>query len=179
MHRKTQTILTVLTVLVLAVLVSPARAQAPIKIGVFDSQRISEETAEGARVQARLSEARDTKQQAINEQEQAINDLRQRLTQQGLSLSAETRGSMELEIQRRALALNTSKDLATRELQLEVAAEEAQFNEKLRQVVNRFGPDEGFSLLLELGVTAWAANSVDVTTALIDLFDQMYPAEQP
>jgi Skp family chaperone for outer membrane proteins len=175
----TRSILTTLTVLALVALVSPALAQAPIKIGIFDSQRISEETAEGKRVQARLSEIRDAKQQQITEQEQAISELQQRLNQQGLSLSVETRGSLELEIQRRALSLNTAKDLAGRQLQLEVAAEEAQFNEKLRVVVTRFGQDENFSLLLELGVTAWAANSVDVTTALIDLFDQLYPPENP
>ena len=179
MHRPNQTILAILAVLALGALAAPASAQAPLKIGVFDSQRISEEALEGKRVQTELGAARDAKQQVIAEQEQAIGDLQQRLAQQGLSLSADTRASLELEIQRRALALNAAKDLATRELQLEVAAAENRFNEKLRIVVTRFGQDEGFAVLFELGVTAWAANSVDVTTALIDLFDQMYPAENP
>ena len=96
-----------------------------------------------------------------------------------MSLSPETRTSLEVEIQRRALVLNNARDLASRELQLDVAAAEAGFNEKLRQVVVRLGQDEGFTMLLEVGVTAWAANSIDVTTAIIDLFDQLYPAENP
>lgn len=179
MHRPTHSILTVCAVLALVALASPVWGQAPLKIGVFDSQRISEETAEGKRVQAALSGVQEAKRQAISEQEQAISELQQRLSQQGLSLSPETRTSLELEIQRRALVLNNARDLASRELQLDVAAAEAGFNEKLRQVVVRFGQDEGFTMLLEVGVTAWAANSIDVTTAIIDLFDQLYPAENP
>ena len=179
MHRPILSILTVVTLLVLGALAPSAWAQASLKIGVFDSQRISSETIEGKRIQIALSALRDAKQEAISGQEQAIGELQQRLSQQGLSLSAETRASLELDIQRRALALNTARDLASRELQLEVAAEEVRFNEKLSLAVNRFGQDEGFALLLELGVTAWAANSVDVTTAIIDLFDRMYPAANP
>ncbi len=179
MHRSIRSILTVVTVLALGALAPSAWAQTSLKIGVFDSQRISEETIEGKRIQTDLGALRDAKQEAISGQEQAIGELQQRLSQQGLSLSAETRASLELDIQRRALALNNARDLATRELQLEVAAAEARFNEKLAVAVTRFGQDESFALLLELGVTAWAANSVDVTTALIDLFDQLYPAANP
>jgi len=179
MHRPIPSILAALAVLAAAAAAQPVLAQAPLKIGVFDSQRISEETIEGKRVQTELGAVRDAKQKEISDMERAISDLQQRLSQQGLSLSAETRSSLELDIQRRALMLNNAKDLATRELQLEVAAAEARFNEKLRLVVNRFGQDEGFALLFELGVTAWAGNTVDVTTAIIDLFDQMYPGAKP
>jgi len=179
MHRHIRPILTALVVLVAAALASSAWAQAPLKIGVFDSQRISEETIEGKRIQTELSGVRDAKQKEIAEMELAINDLQQRLNQQGLSLSVDTRSSLELDIQRRALILNNAKELANRALQLEVAAAEARFNEKLRQVVNQFGQDEQFALLFEIGVTAWAGNTIDVTTALIDLFDRMYPGQNP
>ena len=175
MHRTTRLALVISALALLIALTPGSVAQNTFKVGVFDSQRISIETAEGKRVQAQLNSLRDAKQQQIDGEEQTINDLQQRLSQQGLSLSAETRASLELDIQRRLLELNTSKDLAGRQLQLEVAAAEAGFNEKLRVVVQQFGRDEGFSLLLEVGAVAWASNSADVTTALIDLFDQLYP----
>jgi Skp family chaperone for outer membrane proteins len=109
--------------------------------------------------------------------EQEINDLQQRLEQQQLSLSIDRRTALEIDIQRRILALNNAKDLASRELQLEVAAAEAGFNEKIRLVVAQFGKSEEFSLLLEYGVVAWSSPAIDVTTAIIDLFNQMFPAE--
>jgi outer membrane protein len=154
-----------------------AWSQAPLKIGVFDSQRISEESAEGKRVQAALSAMRDAKQEEIKAKEQVIADLQQRLNQQGLSLSAAARTNLELDIQRKMLEVNTAKDLASRELQLEIAAAESLFNDKLRQVVNQVGRDEGFAVLLEAAAVAWASNTIDVTTAIIDQFDNMYPPE--
>jgi Skp family chaperone for outer membrane proteins len=154
---------------------APAAAQSALKVGVFDSQRVSEESAEGKRIQGELGALAEAKQAELAAMEQAINDLQQRLSQQQLSLSAERRAALEMDIQRKALALNTAKDLATRELQLEYGAAEAQFNEKLRTVVTQFGLDENFSLLLEYGAVAWSAASIDVTTAIIDLFSKMYP----
>jgi Skp family chaperone for outer membrane proteins len=165
------------TAAILLLAAAPATAQSTIKIGVFDSQRVSGEADEGKRIQGELAAMGEAKQQQLAAMEQQLNDLQQRLSQQQLSLSAERRTALEMDIQRMALALNTSKDLATRELQLEFAAAEAQFNEKLRTVVTQFGLDENFSLLLEYGAVAWSATSVEVTTAIIDLFNRMYPAK--
>ena len=178
MRKLTRSTLTIFSVMILAALVTGVQAQAPTKVGVFDSQRISEETAEGRRVQSALSAVRDAKQQEIAGMEQALGDLQQRLSQQGLSLSPDTRLALEMDIQRRALELNNAKDLATRGLQLEVAGAEARFNEKLRVAVEQFGRDEGFAVLFEISATAWAAGSVDVTTGLIDVFDKMFPATE-
>jgi Skp family chaperone for outer membrane proteins len=176
MHKLKRSTLTICSAVILAALVAGSQVRAQSKVGVFDSQRVSEETAEGRKVQTELSTLRDTKQGEIAGMEQALADLQQRLNQQGLSLSPDTRMALELDIQRRGLELNNAKDLATRELQLEVAAAEARFNEKLRVVVEQFGRDEGFDILFEISATAWSSSSVDITTALIDVFDKMFPA---
>lgn len=177
MHRSMQ--LTAAAVAFIAVLLigSTAIAQTPLKVGVFDSQRITTETIEGQKIQADLSAASEDKQQELTSMEKEITDLQQRLEQQQLSLSVDRRTAMEIDIQRRILALNNAKDLATRELKLEVAAAEAKFNEKLRLVVEQFGKSEEFDLLLEYTVVAWSTPANDVTTAIIDLFNQMFPAE--
>jgi Skp family chaperone for outer membrane proteins len=156
---------------------STANAQQPLKVGIFDSQRITAETVEGQKIQEELSAASEAKRQQLATMEKEINDLQQRLEQQQLSLSVDRRTALEIDIQRRILALNNAKDLASRELQLEVAAAEAKFNDKLRLVVAQFGKSEEFDLLLEYTVVAWSSPSHDVTTAIIDLFNQMFPAE--
>ena len=80
--------------------------------------------------------------------------------------------------QRKLLELNNSKDLATRELQLEVAGAEARFNEKLRVVIEQIGTDENFALILDRAAVAWASSAIDVTTAIIDRFDRTFPATE-
>jgi Skp family chaperone for outer membrane proteins len=155
---------------------STASAQT-FKLGVFDPQRVSEETVEGKRIQATLGEARDSRQQELNDETARVSELQQQLEQQALSLSGEKRTEMEIDIQRRLLELNSRKDVATRAFQLEIAAAEAQFNEKLRSVVNQFAQNEEFSVILESGAVAYANSSIDVTTAVIDLFNRMYPGK--
>ena len=154
----------------------PAAAQAAFRLGVFDPQRVSEETAEGKRIQAKLEALRNQRQSDVAADEAKITELQQQLSQQSLSLSAEKRAQLEIDIQKRVLELNSRKETLTKSFQLEIAAEEAQFNEKLRAVLSQFARDEEFSVILEASAVAFAAASVDVTTAIIDRFNKLYPA---
>lgn len=154
---------------------SLAQAQT-VKIGVFDPVRVSVEATEAKRLQAELEAIRDAKQAEITIQEQEIAALQQRLNQQALSLSVDRRTTLQIDIQRKLLALNKSKELASQELQLEFTAAEAKFNEKLRSVVEQFGREEGFSVILDAQAVAWASNAVDVTTPIVDRFNRMFPA---
>jgi len=159
----------------LGVAATQAYAQSTFKLGVFDPQRVSEETIEGKRIQAKLEALRDERQSEITSDEGKINDLQKQLSQQSLSLSPEKRAQMEIEIQKRILELNSRKDTMSKSFQLEIAAEEARFNEKLRAVLSQFARDEEFSVILEVAAVAYASASVDVTTAVIDRFNKMYP----
>jgi outer membrane protein len=153
---------------------TPAEAQ--IKIGVFDAQRVSEETVAGKRVQAELEAKRDQKQQQITTLEQEVGALQGQLQQQALSLSIDRRTQMEIDIQRKMLTLQSVKDMATRELQLEVAAAEAVFNEQLRLVIDQVGRDGGFSMILDRTAVAWASAGVDLTVQIIAAFDAANPS---
>ncbi|MDH3628477.1 MAG: OmpH family outer membrane protein [Acidobacteriota bacterium] len=159
-------------------LASSAMAQqTTMKIGVFDPNRVSAEAADALRAQQALQAVRDSKQQAISQQETAIQAQQQQLQQQALSLSTDRRIDMELNIQRQILEINAQKDLSQRELQLELAAAESRFNEQLRAVLDAFAKRESFDLILDTGAIAWAGQSADVTTALIDQFNQMFPVD--
>lgn len=173
MNRATSSLWVAAAVLVVAT--GAARAQSPVKIGVFDPGRISEEAAQAKMVQAELQAIRDAKQAEIDAREQEIKTLQQQLSQQALSLSPDRLASMEIDIQRKLLELNTAKDLATRQLQLEITAAEAKFNEQLNAAVAEFGRNDEFALILDTGSVAWAASAIDVTTAIIDQFDRMFP----
>lgn len=160
---------------VLAAGVFPVRAQS-VKVGVFDSQRVSEETAVGKRVQSQLSSLRSRKQAEINEKEQAVSELQKQLSQQALSLSSEKRTELEKNIQRQLLELQTTQEQASREMQLEFSTASNDFQEKLEAVVRTLGKDEGFTLILDRSVVAWSADAIDVTTVIVDRFDKMFPA---
>ena len=150
---------------------------APVKIGVFDAARLSEETTEGKAVQARLTSFRDKKQAELSALEKAIADLQGQLTTQGLSLSADKRAALEKEMQRKALELSQGREGASREMQMELQEAQGKFQEQLLAVVDQFGRDEGFVVIFEKGLVAFASQSIDVTTSLVDRFNHMVPAK--
>lgn len=167
----------ILLVAATALLVAPAAlAQTSFKVGVFDPQRVSLETADGKRAQADLQALQTAKQQEVSDKEKQITNMQEQLSTQALSLSAEKRSTLEFDIQRRLLELNMAKDLATRELQLEVAAAEQRFNERMFQVIQAFAANEEFVLILDAGSVAWASQAVDITGPIIEQFDKMFPA---
>ena len=176
MRRSKKILATLAATALLMTILSTVNAQETIKIGVFDPQRVSEETIEGKRIQARLEALRDKRQTEITTEERAIGEAQQQLTQQALSLSPERVQQMDIEIQKRVLELNSRKDTATRAFQLEIAGEESKFNEKLRGVLGRYAQGESFAIILEVGAVAYAAPTVDVTTAVIDAFNRAHPA---
>lgn len=150
-----------------------------VKLAVFDPQRVSEQTAVGKRVQADLSALRDRKQAQIADQEKEIGELQRQLSQQELSLSPDRRSTIERDIQGKLLKLQSAREVAGRELQLEVAAAQSSFEEKLLLAVQALGKDDGLTLVLARDLVAWADVTIDVTDKLIARFNQMFPASEP
>ncbi len=167
------------TVVVALAAASAARAQSPagLKIGVFDPQRVSEETAEGKRVQAKLTSFADKKRAELAAKEKDLQDLQGQLNSQALSLSAEKRATLEKDVQKRMLELQQAQDGAQKEMQLEVAEAQNGFRDQLLAVLEQFGRDEAFSLIIDRQAAAYANPSIDVTTAIVDRFNKMFPAK--
>ena len=155
---------------------SVAQAQ-ELRVGVFDPQRVSEETSLGKQLQAELGAFQAAKQKDIDDKRIQVEQMQEQLRTQELSLSSATRTKMEKDIQRRILFLEAAQETATREMQLELAAAKMLFEEKLLIAVQEFGKSERFSLILDRSLVAWADKSVDVTGALVDVFNRMFPAD--
>jgi outer membrane protein len=168
----------VLLLVAVATVAGVAGAQDVPRIGVFDPQRVSEETEIGRQVQTELKGLADRKQAEITAQERQIADLQRQLGEQGLSLSADRRALLERDIQTKLLQLQSARDVANRELQLEVNAAQNSFESKLLATVQAFGKEEGFTLVIARDLLAWADASIDVTDRVIERFNRMHPAAE-
>jgi outer membrane protein len=174
-HHFIRVLLVAVTVAVALGVATPAAAQQ--KIGIFDAARVSEETDEGRQVQARLEAFRNAKQAEIGAKEQELAELQNTLNTQALSLSPERRADLDKQIQRKALDLNQTREAASSEMQIEIGEAQALFQEQLLAVIRNFGRDEEFTLILESTLVAYAAESADVTTAIVDRFNTMFKVE--
>lgn len=161
-----------------------AQAQPAIRIAVFDPQRVSEESDEGKKVQTELTGLRDRKQAELAAKEKELQDMQNQLTAQGLSLSADRRNALEKDVQRKLLELQQAREGARSEMQFELSAAQNKFQEKLLAIVEQYGREEGFTLVLDRSVAAYAAPGIDVTTAVVDRLNawtrqQAAPATPP
>lgn len=164
-----------LTILVAARVAVLAQSPAALKIGVFDANRVSEETDEGKRIAAKLSQFGDKKKGELSAKEKEIADIRAQLDSQNLSLSPEKVQQLQKDAQKKGLELQQAQEAARNEFQIEVSDAQNKFQEQLIRVINQFGRDEGFTLIVErsTGGVAFAAESIDVTTAIVDKFNTM------
>jgi len=160
-----------------------AQSATALKIGVFDANRVSEETDEGKKIAAKLQAFGEKKKAELAAKEKEINDLRAQLDSQNLSLSPERLQQMQKDVQRKGLELQQAQEAARSEFQIEVSEAQNKFQDQLIRVINQFGRDEGFTLVLErsTGGVAFASESIDVTTAIVDMFNKVVkaPADAP
>ena len=163
------------TFLVAATATVWAQTPAALKVGIFDANRVSEETDEGKRIAAKLSAWGEKKKAELATKEKEIGDLRAQLESQNLSLSPEKQQQMQRDIQKKTLELQQGQEAARNEFQIEVSDAQNKFQEQLIRVINQFGRDEGFTLIIErsTGGVAFAAETIDVTTAIVDKFNDM------
>jgi len=156
-------------------MVAPAQAQQ--RIVIFDAARVSEETDQGRLVQARLEAFRNAKQAEITAKEQELAALQNQLNTQALSLSPERRADLDKQIQRKVLEMNQTREAATSEMQIEIGEAQGRFQEQLLAVIDDYGREEGFALILEASLVAYADQSTDVTTAIVDRVNEVFKAE--
>jgi outer membrane protein len=168
----------IVTVLLAASTAAWAQTPAGMKVGVFDANRVSEETEEGKRIAAKLSAFGDRKKAELAAKDKEIADLRAQLDSQNLSLSPEKQQQMQRDIQKKSLELQQGQEAARNEFQIEVSDAQNKFQEQLVRVINQFGRDEGFTLIIErsTGGVVFAAEAIDVTTAIVDKFNELVKA---
>jgi outer membrane protein len=149
--------------------------EAPLRIGVFELGRISQETAEGQRIQKSLMDFQDKKKAELDAKEKELKDMQEQLATLALSLAPERRSQMEKDLQKKQNELVGSREGAQREWQIEFNEAQDKFLQKVRDVVEAFGREEKFTLILERDSTVFRSDSVDLTRLIIERFNKMSP----
>ncbi len=155
---------------------APSSAQT-YKIGVFDAQKVTQETAEGARIQARLRALNDRKQADLKKLEEEIQKLKDEFIQNATSLSEDKKREMTLRIQRKEDDLDSAKKAASREMQIEVENAQETWQRRVVSAVVAYGKEKGFSLILHVDAALYFDSAIDITEDVVKVIDaQTAPA---
>jgi outer membrane protein len=148
--------------------------QQEMRIGVFDSQPVWQQTEEGKKMQVQLAAFRDTKLGEINSRETELNKLKEKLRSQEASLSDDKKNQMMKEIDQKTIDLKRLNDDASREMQSQFGDARDQFQKELFDVVEALGKEKKYTLILEKSIVVYNDTTVDITSEVVAKFNQVF-----
>ena len=161
--------------MIVACVGGPALAQQEgIRIGVFDSQAVWQQTEEGKKFQSQLAAFRDGKIAAITLKETELNKVKDKLREQEASLSDDKRNQMLKDIDQKTIDLKRLNDDATREMKAQLGDSQDQFQKELLEVVTALGKEKKYLMILERSIVVYNDAAVDVTGEVTTKFNQLY-----
>lgn len=149
------------------------------KVGVINVRQAIVTTSEGKQASAELQSQFAPRQNELEGLNKQINDLRQRLSAGGSTLSDEEKQRLTVQGQRLTAQLERKQN----ELQEDVNTAQAdvvdKIGRKMMDVLDRYARENGYVAIFDSSAQnspiLYASNNIDVTQEIIKLYDQAYP----
>jgi len=167
---------TSLVVLALIAAATPASAQTSAKIGVFDKQRIVDESGLGKGVKVRFEKQQTDREAEIEGKQKAYEAAQKAYEQQAGVLSDEKRLDRQRELARMRDELQSAVGNADRDLERAYKQALVELVQKLDPVITDFAKTEGYDFLFDQQQYAYAKDGFDVTDKVIAKVNATYPA---
>lgn len=170
--------MTKLTASLLVFAGAAAFAQTPVKIGIINLEQAIVSTQEGqaalARVQREFVEPNTKKLEAMQAE---IRELQDKLNRGGNTLSQTAKDDMTKEINRKTTAFNRAVEDYEFEAQEEQRKTLDDLTTKMRAVVRDYVSKNNFAVVFDTANSGlvWAADTLDITRAIIEAYDQANP----
>lgn len=148
-----------------------AQTPAPTKVGVVNQDKVLNDSEEGKRLKSELEKLRNAKATAIEAKEKEIKALQDQLLSAQLSLSDDRREEISRQLKRKRVEYERLNDDATAEFQEAANRAQARLLVLFRDLINKYGPEKGFTVILEKNTLYYASGAVDVTDDMLARFN--------
>lgn len=148
-----------------------AASQAPVRIGVVDVQSVLNQSQKGIATKQKLDQDRAARQKELDARQQEVMKLQGEFEKQAPLLSEQAKREKSDIIQRKQRdAVRIAED-ANRDLEKRVRQAEADIGREIIVVIQEFGNDQGYTIILERSATFFNAPATDITAEIIKRFD--------
>jgi len=161
----------------LAQTAAPAVSASPTvtKVGIVNIQAAIVNSNEGQRDFEALQKKFDPKRTELENLNKEIDELQKKFNTQGDKLNDEARGDLLKQIDARKKTLQRNYEDANTDVQAQQNEIANRIGQKLVEVLDKYAKDNSYTLILDVsGQTSpvlWAANSVDITKAVVDAYN--------
>jgi outer membrane protein len=144
---------------------------AEIKIGYVDLAKIQSDSKAGKDALVTIEKMFKEKQTQLDQRQGELEKMMGELDKQSSMLSADVRRQKEDKLQKEYKDLQRFKSDAEEDLNKKKAEVAKQMYDEVNTVINKFGKEEGYTLILERSVVLYAPEAVDVTDRIIKVYD--------
>ena len=152
--------------------------QAPLRMAFLDLQRIAAESNEGKAASSKVQALTQKKSAELQEKTKALQGNQQKIAQGGAVLNDAARAQTQKEIDRLTVEIDRFQEDANAEVQELQQSLQAEFQEKLRPIVDGVVKELAIGLLFSAGDAGaiYVDPSLDITGEIIKRFDAAKPA---
>lgn len=148
-----------------------AASQAAARIGVVDVQQVLNQSQKGSAIKQRLDQERAARQKELDARQQEVMKLQAELEKQAPLLSEQAKREKSEALQRkRRDALRVAED-ANRDFEKRVRDAEVDITREIFGVIQEYGKDQGYTVILERSTVVFGAPAVDITSEIIKRYD--------
>jgi len=142
-----------------------------IKIGVVDVQQVLNQSQRGQAVKQKLEQERLGRQKDLDARQQELVKLQAEYEKQAPVLSEQAKREKKEAVERRFRDSRRVAEDANRDFEKKVREAEMETTREIFAVIQEYGKDQGFSVVLERSSIIFGAPAVDVTADIIKRYD--------
>jgi outer membrane protein len=150
---------------------SPLAYAQAIKVGVFDMDRVLNESKRWAKERDAFVKRGTELQKDYEKKVAELKALKESLEKKAGMLSEQARREKEREYQQKARELERMGQDADAELKQMNKESSTRFNKSLTIIIRKLGQEEKYTLILEGGTVPYASKEIDITDQVIKAFD--------
>ena len=162
-----------LLTLTIAALVSTGYAQAIIKIGVVDSQKVLQESKEGKKVMGQIQEKDKRNSAEVSRRDEEIRNLQTKMNTQRLTLTQEAILNLTADLENKTTARKRFAEDTYKEMQALTQRLFQKIQGELLPIIEKLGEERGLDIIFDLGNsgTVYYSPTIDVTQEVVKRYD--------
>jgi outer membrane protein len=163
-----------------AMLANAQAASTPTKIGIIHIQNAILATKDGQKAANDLQSKFGPTKSQIDKMQNEVMQVEDKLKKGSQTLSDDARTQLMRERDQKATALKRATEDAQAEVEQEEGKLMQELGQRVMQVVAKYATDNGFAIIIDVSSqqtpVLWAANGIDITKEIVDLYDKNAPA---
>jgi outer membrane protein len=164
----------------ITMLANAQAATTPTKVGIIHIQNAILATKDGQKAANELQTKFSPTKSQIDKMQNDVLQVEDKLKKGSQTLSDDARQQLMRDRDQKATALKRATEDAQAEVEQEEGKIMQELGQRVMQVVAKYANDNGFAIIIDVSSqqtpVLWAANGIDITKEIVDMYDKNAPA---